>query len=347
MSVRLRGTTSGRRPAPRWSSFGFALLVAGLPACEQNSQSALHPSGPGAELIAEHWWIMFAAGSAVFLLVLVLLLRAVTHRGHRTESTGSDDRGPTRWVLAGGVALPVLVLVPLFVFTLDSLSDLAPPEGKALEVVVTGWQWWWDVEYTGDDPQVRLRTANEVHIPVGRPVRLRLRSGDVIHSFWAPALQGKMDLIPGRVNTLWIQADSAGEYRGECAEYCGLQHTRMQFRVIALTAPEFTTWLATQRKPATGAADSLTRAGQSVFMSSGCALCHAIRGTPARGIIGPDLTHFGSRRTIAAGTLPNTRGHLAGWIGNPQAVKPGNLMPRVPLRPEELQALLSYLDSLR
>jgi cytochrome c oxidase subunit 2 len=323
--------------------------VAALTACEQNGQSALHPAGPGAERIAELWWLMLAAASAVFLLVLGVMVWAITHKGNRAEPrTVTDDRSPTRWVLAGGVALPTVILVPLLIFTLHTLAGLTSPKtGTAPEIVITGGQWWWDVQYAADDPQDRLRTANELHIPVGQPVRIRLRSDDVIHSFWVPSLQGKMDLVPGQATSTWIQADTAGVYRGECAEYCGLQHARMQFRVIALPEAEFAAWLAEQRKPAGPVSDSVGRAGQAVFLRSGCAFCHTIRGTPARAISGPDLTHFASRSTIAAGTLPNTRGHLAGWISNPQAIKPGNLMPRIPLRPAELHALLAYLGSLR
>jgi cytochrome c oxidase subunit II len=343
------GATGRRRNWSKWGYGRLALVAAALTACEQNSQSALHPAGPGAERIAELWWLMLATASAVFLLVLAVLVRAITHKGNRAEPRAvTDDRLPTRWVLAGGVVLPAVILVPLLIFTLHTLAGLTPPKsGAAPEVVITGRQWWWDVQYAADDPQDRLRTANELHIPVGRPIRIRLRSDDVIHSFWVPSLQGKMDLVPGQINTTWIQADTAAVYRGECAEYCGLQHTRMQFRVIALPEAEFAAWLAEQRKPAGPVSDSVGRAGQAVFLRSGCAFCHTIRGTAARATSGPDLTHFASRSTIAAGTLPNTRGHLAGWIGNPQAIKPGNLMPRIPLRPAELHALLAYLGSLR
>ncbi|MEA2723435.1 MAG: cytochrome c oxidase subunit [Gemmatimonadales bacterium] len=325
------------------------ILASAVVGCEQNGQSALHPSGPGAERIAQLWWLMLAAASAVFLLVLAVLYRALTHRGHRAEPQKvAGDGLPTRWVLAGGVALPTLVLVPLVIISFQVLAALRPPSGKeVLEVVVTGWQWWWDIQYLGESPQDRFRTANEIHIPVGRPVRIQLRSDDVIHSFWVPSLQGKLDLVPGQVNTTWIQADTAGVYRGECAEYCGLQHAKMQFRVIALPADKYSAWRAGQQKPAVAAPDSLRRAGETVFMTAGCALCHAIRGTSARSVAGPDLSHFASRSTIAAGTLPNTRGHLAGWIANPQAIKPGNLMPRIPLRPEELEAVVAYLSSLR
>ncbi len=325
------------------------VAAAGLLACEQNGQSALHAGGPAAGRIADLWWLMLVVAAAVFLLVLGTLLRAFTHPGFRAEPrTSSDDRVATKWILAGGVALPAVVLAPLFVFSLYTFAGLTPPEGgEAMDVVITGKQWWWDVEYPGEKPEDRLRSANEIHIPVGRPVRIQLRSTDVIHSFWAPALQGKMDLVPGQVNTTWIQADSPGVYRGECAEYCGLQHARMQFRVVAHTAPDFATWMEAHRKPSALPADSLARTGQAVFLTSGCAFCHTVRGTPARGTAGPDLTHLASRRTLAAGTLPNSKGHLAGWIGNPQAVKPGNKMPQIPLTPEELHALLGYLGTLR
>jgi cytochrome c oxidase subunit II len=328
------------------------LLAAGLPialGCSQNGQSALHPTGPAADRIADLWWIMLGAATGVFLLVMAVLLRALTHGSHRAEPrTVSHDQAPTRWVLAGGVVLPAVVLIPLLILTLKTLGGLTPPNaGAAPEVVVTGYQWWWDVQYTAPSSAGGLRSANEIHIPVGRPVRVQLRSEDVIHSFWVPSLQGKLDLVPGQVNTTWIQADTPGVYRGECAEYCGLQHARMQFRVVALSPSNFEAWVADQRKAAPVPADSLTTAGHAVFMVAGCSLCHAVRGTSARATAGPDLTHVSSRLTLAAGTLPNTRGHLAGWIGNPQAIKPGSLMPRIPLRPEELHALLAYLGTLR
>jgi cytochrome c oxidase subunit II len=327
----------------------LALVVLILGGCSQNGQSVLHPTGPAAGRIADLSWIMFAAAACVFLLVVTVLLRAVTHRNHRAEPrTVSHDGAATRWVLAGGVALPAIVLIPLLILTLKTLAGLAPPESGAVpEVVITGYQWWWDVQYTAPLDAGGVRTANELHIPVGRPVRVQLRSEDVIHSFWVPSLQGKLDLVPGQVNTTWIQADTPGVYRGECAEYCGLQHARMQFRVVALSAPDFDAWLLAQHKPAPYPTDSVTTAGHIVFMQSGCSFCHTVQGTPARARAGPDLTHIASRRTLAAGTLPNTRGHLAGWIGNPQAIKPGSLMPRIPLRPGDLHALLAYLGTLR
>lgn len=318
--------------------------AAWLSACQTNGQSSLHPAGPAAERIADLWWLMLILAGAVFLLVLAVLYRALTHRGFRTEPRASDDRGYTRWVVAGGIALPAVLLTPLFLFSLHTFGGLAPPRGRgAVEVLVTGRQWWWDVKYAGQAP---ARTANEIHIPIGTPVRIQLRSADVIHSFWVPALQGKLDLIPGRVNTTWVQADSPGVYRGACAEYCGLQHARMRLRVIAHEPQEFAAWLERERRPAEEPGDSAARAGQAVFLTSGCPLCHTIRGTQAGGIIGPDLTHLAGRSTLAAGTLPNTRGHLGGWVANPQAVKPGTQMPALPLKPDELQALLAYLGAL-
>jgi cytochrome c oxidase subunit 2 len=245
------------------------------------------------------------------------------------------------------VALPTVVLVPLLVLTLHALSGLSPPKTAAEpEVVVTGWQWWWDVQYEGDDPQLRMRTANEIHIPVGRPVRVQLRSEDVIHSFWVPALQGKLDLVPGKVNTTWIQADSAGDYGGECAEYCGLQHTRMQFRVIALPAHEFAAWLEAQRAPAASPRDSLGREGLAVFMRSGCALCHAIRGTPAQAVSGPDLTHLASRGSFAGSMFEMNAANLRTWLRDPPGVKPGSKMPNLNLSSEEITNLVAYLQTL-
>jgi cytochrome c oxidase subunit 2 len=332
----------------RNAAAGLAGLA--VTACGQNGQSALHPAGPGAGRIADLWWIMLGAAAVVLALVVVTLVRALTHRGERAEphQASPDDSRSVRWVVAGGVALPLLVLTPLFVFTLHTLGALSDPltgRGPA-EIVITGRQWWWEVEYVAGAPAERVRTANEIHIPVGRPVLVRLRSTDVIHAFWPPALQGKLDLIPGRENTTWLQADSAGVWQGACAEYCGLQHAKMGFLVIAQPEAEFATWRDRQLQAAAEPTDSLARHGREVFLRRGCPLCHTVRGTEALGRSGPDLTHLASRRTLAANTLPNTRGHLAGWLGNPQGIKPGTRMPRVPLESGELHALVAWLQTL-
>jgi cytochrome c oxidase subunit II len=326
------------------------ILTSGLlNACERNGQSALHPHGLGAARIAETWWLMLAGAGAVFLLVVVLLFLAFTHKGQRAAMPASSpSEAATKWVVAGGVLLPTVLLVPLLIITLKTLAALVPgEEGRLADLTITGRQWWWDVGYAERAGEQPVRTANEIHIPVGRPVRIRLLASDVIHSFWVPELQGKIDMVPGKENTIWIRADTVGVYRGVCAEYCGLQHARMQFRVIVQPAEVYQAWLGEQRRPARSPSDSLTRAGQAVFMRSGCAGCHVIRGTPAQGSIGPDLTHVASRATLGAGTVPNTRGHMAGWVANSQGVKPGNLMPAIRLRPPDLHALLAYLGSLR
>jgi cytochrome c oxidase subunit 2 len=207
---------------------------------------------------------------------------------------------------------------------------------------VVGHQWWWEFQY----PELGFVTANELHVPVGRRVELRLTSTDVIHSFWVPELQGKTDLIPGRENVAWIEADRPGVYGGQCAEYCGIQHTHMGLLVVAQPEAEYEQWAAGQRAPAVTPADSTTDRGRETFLRA-CALCHTVRGTPAGGRLGPDLTHLASRRTLAAGLLPNTAGHLGGWISNPQALKPGTRMPRVPLSRDEFRLLHQYLLTLR
>jgi cytochrome c oxidase subunit 2 len=211
-----------------------------------------------------------------------------------------------------------------------------------LRIHVTGVQWWWRVFY----PEEQVTTANEIHIPTNRPVELLLDTNDVIHSFWVPRLHGKVDMIPGKTNTLVLQADTPGEYVGECAEFCGTQHARMHLRVIAQSPEEFDAWLQAQSQPAPSPPEGILREGQQIFLGSACVYCHAIRGTNASGVIGPDLTHLASRRTLAAGTVPNTRGYLMGWIADPHGIKPGNRMPPTYLDADDLDALVTYLESL-
>jgi cytochrome c oxidase subunit 2 len=316
-----------------------ALLLGGCAA-----PSVLAPQGPAAERIAGLWWIMFGLAGAIYGAVLALLLIGLFRR-RRVEHESERHPHPEGWVwiLGGGVALPVAVLILLFVLTLGTMASLAAPPGDALTVEMIGRQWWWEVRY----PDAQVTTANEIHIPAGRPVRLLLTSADVIHSFWAPELHGKLDLVPGRTNTFWIEARRPGIYRGFCAEYCGHQHANMAFLVIAEPPDQFATWLDGQRRPAPPPADPLAQQGQQVFLRSACAFCHTIRDTSAARDSGPDLTHLADRRTIAAGTLENTRDNLADWIRNPQAIKPGNRMPPPDLTADELQALVAYLQSLK
>jgi len=222
-------------------------------------------------------------------------------------------------------------------------ADGVPP----IEIELVGHQWWWEATYAAESPDRRLTTANELYVPVGRPVVLRMTSRDVIHSFWVPNVTGKRDLIPGHVSTLWFQADTAGVYRGQCAEFCGHQHAKMGLLLIAVEPERFAAWYESHLRPAAPPGDSLRRRGQEVFLGGPCVVCHRIGGTPAGGRVGPDLTHVGSRRTLAAASLPNTRGHLAGWILDPQRIKPGVRMPPNQLAPADLHALLAYLEGLR
>jgi len=244
----------------------------------------------------------------------------------------------------GGVVIPLVILAVLFVLTLSTLPSVsAPGPGDAdLVVEVVGRQYWWEVRY----PEQGVVTANEVHVPTGTPVELRVRARDVIHSLWVPRLNRKIDMVPGRTNRILIRAEEPGEYRGQCAEFCGLAHAQMAFLVVAERPSDFDAWLARESGDAAIPASESAALGQRVFLGSTCVSCHAIRGTPATATIGPDLTHLAGRRWLGAGTIPNTRGNLGGWIVDPQSIKPGNEMPPTNLSGPELQALLDYLESL-
>jgi cytochrome c oxidase subunit 2 len=238
--------------------------------------------------------------------------------------------------------MPVVVLVGVYALSLGTMRAIRGQGSDEVVIDVIGHQFWWEVRY----PNQEIVTANEIHIPVGEPVALRLTSADVIHSFWVPELHGKLDLTPGLTTHLLLQADQPGEYRGQCAEFCGVQHARMGLLVIAGTRADFDAWVARQQLPAAPPTDEVAIAGQQVLLGSSCVYCHTVAGTNATGTLGPDLTHLASRRTLAAATVPNTRGHLAGWIIDPQAIKPGNKMPPTNLSAEELLALLAYLETL-
>lgn len=321
------------------------------------NQSMWHASGSNAAHIQELAIFFGILLGVVFLFVVGLALLSLRrrHRGVRQEPLeGSHQPSAlteSRLRISVGIATGTTVLI-LFGLTIVSVSvgkivsaSVAP--SGSLTIEVTGTQWWWKVRYTSDDPSRILQTANEIHIPVGRPIAIRGNSEDVIHSFWVPNLQGKRDLIPGRPTLEWLQADRPGEYRGQCAEFCGIQHAHMAFWVIAEPANQFNAWMDHQLQPAAEPVDDEAIRGQGIFLKSACILCHAIRGTTAAAQVGPDLTHFGSRKTIAAGTLANTKGNLAGWIADPQNIKPGNHMATVALQPAEMQRLIDYLESLK
>jgi cytochrome c oxidase subunit II len=312
------------------------------------AQSMVHPAGPAGAEIARLWWVMLGAFAAVFVLVVALLLYALWRKSGTVSSQSPSQLGTappwgrTGFIVAGGVVLPIVVLTPLFIYSLFASARLQMPK-EALTIRVVGHMWWWEVRY----PDHGIVTANEIHIPAGKPVRLELGSADVIHSFWAPRLHGKRDMIPGMDTEFWIQADAPGVYRGQCGEYCGTQHANMAFEVVALPPDEFDAWIASRRSLREPRASAEWERGRQVFMTAGCKQCHAIRGTDAIGNAGPDLTHLGIRRMIGGALLPNTRGNLAGWIADPQALKPGVKMPRTYLEPADLQALVSYLESLK
>ena len=252
----------------------------------------------------------------------------------------------TAVLLATGVTTAILFVFLVFDVSVGR-TITTNPGNEALQIRVTGHQWWWEVQYRDSLPQHWVTTANEIHIPVGRPVAFELVSTDVIHSFWPPNLSPKRDQIPGDENSLWFQADSAGTYRGQCAEFCGHQHAKMAFLVVAEPPSQFAAWLAGQRDTAPTPTDSLARRGRDVFLASTCVMCHAISGTPAGSRIGPDLTHLASRRTLAAGTLANTRSNLTGWIVDPQVIKPGVKMPPNRFSGPDLIALVAYLETLK
>ena len=312
-------------------------------------QSALHPAGPQAMHISQLWWLMLWVCTAVFVLVIGFFLYAVFRpRPHDQSITAPETERRTARVIVAAVVITGLVLFGLLVadfWTERALAALST--SQPLKIKVTGHQWWWDVEYAAPVPGQIVTTANELHLPVGRPVLLELTSHDVIHSFWVPNLHGKKDLIPGYVTTLWLQAGQPGVFRGQCAEFCGHQHAHMAFLVIAEPPEAFSAWIEAQRSPAVAPGDPLQQRGQQVFLSSACVLCHSIRGTPAGAKAAPDLTHLASRHTLAAGMLPNVPGHLAGWIVDAQQLKPGNKMPPNSLTGSDLQALLAYLTSLQ
>lgn len=328
-----------------------AVLLAALSGAACAEGTVLDPVTPQAGRIAGLWWFMLALGTLIYLLVLAAVAVPLwrSRRGAEPVDPGApggdedaDEPVRRRLIIAGGVVVPVLVVVTLV--TLGSVvgRDVAPAaQDDDLVIEVVGHQFWWQVTY----PDLGVVTANEIHIPTDRPVRLRLHASDVIHSFWVPALHGKIDLRPGAETALSFQADRAGTYRGRCAEYCGLSHAQMATLVIAQSPEEFEAWVREQAADAAEPDTPTRRTGQALFASS-CAACHQVRGHTPDADLGPDLTHVASRRTLAAGTIPNTREDLRTWIRSPQAVKAGVAMPPADLDDEALEALLDYLEGL-
>ena len=310
-------------------------------------QSAFDPHGPIARSIATHGWWLLLVCIAVYIIVMAAFGIALARRRRETDDLPETSARLTRNV-GISVALTILILIGIATSSVVAGRGLYSPSGAgAITVDVVGHQWWWDFQYHDITPSDVFTSPNELHIPVGVPVVLKAMSTDVIHSFWVPNLMGKRDLIPGVVTNTWIQADEPGVYRGQCAEFCGHQHAHMALEVVAEPMDKFQQWVRHQREPASEPSTDEEKRGKDVFMQSPCVTCHSIRGTDAGSHVGPELTHVGSRLTLAAGTLPNARGHLAGWIVNSQSIKPGNRMPPNALAPDDFQALLTYVRSLQ
>jgi len=311
--------------------------------------SVLDPHGEQARDIANLWSVMLFIAIAVYGQVLSLFFMGLFRRRRNFDENDTPDISPPSrnthlFIIANGVAIPVVILVIVFALNLITLLDLSPSNSSSeLRIEVIGHRWWWEVRY----PDHNIITANEILIPINTEVELRLTSADVIHSFWVASLNGKVDLIPNRSNRLRLYTETEGEYLGQCAELCGDQHARMRAYVIAVPMAEFEQWISQQQEPAPLPENDELLRGQQIFLGAACVYCHTIRGTSASGVIGPDLTHIGSRRTLGAGIIPNTRANLSGWIIDPQSIKPGNLMPPMYLEAEDLQALVAYLESLQ
>ncbi|MGD9542507.1 MAG: c-type cytochrome [Methylocystis sp.] len=327
-----------------WAKRIGAVVAALLLEACRGAQSALAPQSLQAERVAALFWAMTVG--AAFILIGVMFVTALALFGPESWRRWLGRDGI---IVAGGIVFPVITLTALLAygFVLMSVSDSQLVGGEPVKTAVVGERWWWRVIYR-DSGGRRIESANELRIPVGRPVEIELTSADVIHSFWAPKLAGKLDMIPGRKNILTLLAKEGGVSRGQCAEYCGGAHALMAFYVVAMPQPEYERWLAHEAAHADAPLTPQAQAGMALFAANGCGACHAIRGTAAAGAIGPDLTHVGGRLSLAAATLPNDEAAFARWIKDNQHIKPGNLMPPYGIFSDsELAAVSNYLASLR
>lgn len=354
--TRRRPLASGRVrvPLPWLAALGLlTLLCAGC----SGHRDILDPASAEAARIGRLWWVFCWVCTAVFFAVGFFVLGAI-RRGQREPSSESNPNVPVatatsrdRRALATvgwltGTTVVVLFALLLVDFTagraLLPASDPAP-----LTIKITGKQWWWQIEYDDPTPSQTFTTANELHLPVNRPVQLILQSSDVIHSFWIPNLHGKKDLVPGRPTTLWLHPERIGRFHGQCAEFCGFQHAHMGLLAVVEAPADFERWRDTQRKPAPEPDTPSRKRGRELFLTTTCVMCHTIQGTPASSRVGPPLTHLAGQQYIGAGSFPNRRDELARWITDPHALKPGVRMPPHAFAPAELDALLDYLQSLQ
>jgi cytochrome c oxidase subunit 2 len=334
----------GRARVPRLArARALFAVITPFPAGCQGAQSVLDPAADAAGRYAALSWALFAGAAAIFIGVMILLLVALLAPPERRRWLAGR-----RVIVLGGLVFPVLTLTILLTYGLVLMRPDPGGAGNPLRIEVVGEQYWWRVRYPVDGDRPAFTTANEVQVPVGRPVHVSVTSTDVIHSFWIPNFAGKIDMIPGRINTLVFQAMRAGVYRGVCSEFCGDQHARMAFDVVSLEPDAFETWRARQAAPAREPETRFLQEGREIFLRGGCGSCHAVRGTEADGRLGPDLTHVGSRRSIGAATYPNNVGTLAGWIADVQHLKAGARMPSYGgLSGQELRAVAAYVESLK
>jgi cytochrome c oxidase subunit 2 len=337
---------TGRQGRPRRPRLVVLVLtaMAASAACSKDAPSILEPRSQAAGRVEGLWWAMFWISAVVVAVVAGFLAVAVLRR---RADHGPVDRRPVRWgepfVAIAGLGVSGVVLGGTFIVSLGVLHVLSEAPAKpSLSIGVEGRNWWWQLSYPDG-----IVTANEIHIPAGRPVEMVLSTFDVIHSFWVPQLQVKKDTIPGLDNRLWLVADKPGRYRGQCAEYCGLQHAHMEFDVVAMRPGEFKAWLAREARPAAEPQTPAAGRGRDIFLSSSCAGCHRIRGTSADGRLGPDLTHLASRATIGAGLMTLTPANLADFVSDPQDDKPGVTMPPTEITPDQLGDLVEYLMQLK
>lgn len=305
------------------------------------SPSPLDPAGSEAHRLAGLWWLLFGMAVVVAAIVITFIVLAL-FRGRRR---GEADPSPTtdrRFLVGGGIVMPILVLTVVAVATVHTTVDLRRASNDAEVVEVTAEQWFWRVHYVAEG----VDTANDIRLPVDRPVEIRLRSHDVVHSFWVPRLAGKLDVLPEQTNTLRFTPNEVGSFRGECAEFCGLQHANMNFVVDVMPVERFDAWVRAHQGPPPAPATALEAEGRRDFQNLACAGCHTIKGV-SDGTLGPDLTDIGGRPTLGSGTVDNTEANLTVWMNDARQLKPGVKMPPIQLTADEVTALVAYLRSLR
>jgi cytochrome c oxidase subunit 2 len=341
--------TAHRRLIGSLAAFVLALACG---ACG-GRQNMLAPGGPAARSIAQLGWFVLIVFAAVTVVMWILIFWIAGRRqGSFSEHEPWDAGGGINWLVIGGFTIPAIILAVMFVYSENTMSAFPMGDGEmnptAPMIRVIGHQWWWEVHYLVGGLDEHVTTANEIHMPAGQKVDIELRSRDVIHSFWIPELHGKVDLIPGLVNRIRLQSDRPQTYRGECAEYCGPQHAHMILYLSADTPQDFQQWLERERQPAHPPVGADAVRGQELFMGAACVLCHTIRGTDAHGLVGPDLTHVGSRHWIAGNQLVNDTANLAAWVTHAQSLKPFSQMPNVTaFTGDELRDVVTYLKQLK